>query len=185
MRSGKLFENFSRPSVITDYHLFLFLIQFAVMLISVLLCIKLVLNLEEDKPSQGTGVEKHFMKLPTLDSDEESVLTDQFIDLERGGVWLTDRQEVIFTGYLLGAFFAGVILVFVGVGPIYNWVRHIIAVITLGIVPYVIFIVSIGLWLVAVCFILFVMGILNMFFAPFILLLHLTLGMIQIVRKRG
>ena len=185
MRSGNMFESFSRPQVISDYHLFLFFIQFAVMLVSVLLCIRLVLYLEDDSLSQGVGEEKHFMKLPTLDSDEERVLTDQFIDLERGGLWLTDRQEVIFTGYLLGTFFAGVALVFIGAGPIYCWVRHVVAFITFGLIPYVIFIVTIGLWLAVVCFILFVMGILNMFFAPFILLLHLTLGIIQIVKKRG
>ncbi len=75
-------------------------------------------------------------------------------------------------------------MVFVGIGPLNRLIRHAIAVITLNFIPYVIFIFTIGLWLAVICLMLFVMGVLNMFFAPFILLLHLVLGIIQLAGRR-
>jgi hypothetical protein len=41
-------------------------------------------------------------------------LTDQFIDLKNGGIWITETQDIMFTGWLLGVYLANIVLVFAG-----------------------------------------------------------------------
>ena len=196
-----MYENFTTPTELNHRHLAVFFIQLAVMILSFFICVKLVFFLEEGKydlESQGSffasvvydmkaheGEEKLFRKLPLFDSDEERIVTDKTIDLEKGGIWLTERQDVMFTAYFLGGFLAGVILVFSGVGSVYKQIRNIIVIITKEFIPYVIFLVTIGLWLAAICILLYIAAMVTLIFAPLILLVHLVLGVIQTMRLTG
>ena len=190
-----MYENFTTPTELNHRHLAVFFIQLAVMILSFFICVNLVFFLEE---SQGSffasvvydmkaheGEEKLFRKLPLFDSDEERIVTDKTIDLEKGGIWLTERQDVMFTACLLGGFLAGVILVFSGVGSVYKQIRNIIVIITKEFIPYVIFLVTIGLWHAAICILLYIAAMVTLIFAPLILLVHLVLGVIQTMRLTG
>ena len=193
-----MYENFTTPTELNRRHLAVFFIQLAVMILSFFICVNLVFFLEEGKyalESQGSffasvvydmkaheGEEKLFRKLPLFDSDEERIKT---IDLEKGGIWLTERQDVMFTACLLGGFLAGVILVFSGVGSVHKQIRNIIVIITKEFIPYVIFLVTIGLWHAAICILLYIAAMVTLIFAPLILLVHLVLGVIQTMRLTG
>ncbi|MCR4599424.1 MAG: hypothetical protein K5678_10365 [Acetatifactor sp.] len=118
-------------------------------------------------------------KIPSLNSDHEMKLTDQFIDLKNGGIWITERQDIMFTGGLLGVYLANVALMFAGAGPIYHGIRSVIGIVTREMCPFFIFIIPFGLWGALLCIALFIVGVITMFLAPFNLVLHLILGIIQ------
>ena len=136
-------ERFRDPESITDYHLVDFIIQLVVILGVTLAFYKLFMVTEvggydldaEDSFISSViadlktedGEEKFMRKIPTLSSDHEKVQTDKFIDIKNFGIWLTNKQDIMFTGYLLGCFFANIILVVLGAGNIYRRVREISA----------------------------------------------------------
>ena len=193
----RLFENFTDPLEFEDYHLAVFFAQLVILIVTVLLCVKFVFTLDEGKNNLEVpegffasikynlttqeGEEKFLRKIPSLDSDEVKVATDKFIDIKNGGLWLTDRQDIMFTAWLLGVYFANVVLVFAGAGPIYKGIRSVIRIFTESMLPFFIFIIPFGIWGATVCIFLFLTGVVTMFLAPFNLLLHLVLGIIQSV----
>jgi len=107
----RLFETFEEPLEFRDYHLAVFFVQLVVIIASVLLCFKFVFYLDNGKnnlESQGgfwasvcydikarEGEEKFLRKIPSLNSDHEMKLTDQFIDLKNGGIWITETQDIL------------------------------------------------------------------------------------------
>ena len=156
-----LFETFKNPLEFRDYHLAVFFAQLVIIIASVLLCFKFVFYLDNGKnnlESQGSffasvrydiktkeGEEKFLRKIPSLDSDHEMKQTDQFIDLENGGI------------------------------------RSVIGIVTREMCPFFVFIIPFGVWGALLCIALFIVGVITMFLAPFNLLLHLVLGIIQTV----
>ena len=109
-------------------------------------------------------------------------LTDQFIDLKNGGIWITETQDIMFTGWLLGVYLANVVLVFAGAGPIYHGLRSVIGIVTREMCPFFVFIIPFGLWGALLCIALFIVGVITMFLAPLNLVLHLVLGIIQTIK---
>ena len=199
----KPFESFTSPEDKAEYHLVAFFVQLVVIAASFLLTCKLFFVVDNGRYGLESkagfwasvkanlraqeGEEKVFKKLPSLETDENKAVTDQFIDLKKGGMWLTERQEVMFYAYLLGAYFANLILVFSGAGPLYRRARGLIALLTREMLPLFLLIIPFGIWGALLCIILFVTGVATMLLAPFNLLLHLGLGILQtvlIVKKR-
>ena len=194
----KLYESFSDPVDVGDYHLASFFIQLIVIVASCLLVFKLVFFLDKDKHAleskdgffasvinnikNGDGEKKYLRKIPSLNSGGELVYTDKFIDFENGGLWVTDKQNFMLAGYLLGVCLANIILVFSAAGPIYKRIRAALGIITREMCPYFVFVLPFGIWGAILCIILFVVGIISMFLAPFNLVLHFILGIIQSIK---
>lgn len=192
-------ERLKRPERITDHHIVVFIIQLLVITGVTLGFFKLFmvtrvggrdLDTEDSFISSviadlrsEEGEEKFLRKIPTLSSDHEKVQTDKFIDIKNFGVWLTDKQDIMFTGYLLGCFFANIILVIFGAGGIYRRVREFSATLFINLFPLFILVFPFLLWAGIMCIILFPMGIATMILAPFVLAYHLIMGIIQIVIK--
>ncbi len=78
----------------------------------------LIDDIKSDAPK-----DKRFVKLPGGKYDKEYTQTDKFIDLKRGGIWLTDRQDVIFSGYLCACILSSIILTLAGAGKIFSIIR--------------------------------------------------------------
>ena len=131
------------------------------------------------------GEEKILRKIPSLSSDEQYIETNKFIDLGNGGLWLTERQDGMFGILCISVCFSGVILVFVGAGPLYRLVRRIIGILTAALAPFFIFVIPFGVWGALVSIILAVVGYLTLTFCPLILTAHLVLGIVQIRMLRG
>ena len=191
----EIINRFKDPERWSDYNLVCFFVQLTVILLASFLVFRFCVygNPEISSYTKGgvvssifsslkaePGEEKLLRKIPSLNSDEEYVKTDKFIDIAHGGVWLTEKQDGMFGVLLFGICFGGVALVFIGAGPIYRLVRRVIAVITLAMCRYFIFIIPFGLWGAVVSLILAIAGYLTMLLFPFILLTHLILGIIQI-----
>lgn len=194
----KLFESFSDPVDMGDYHLASFFIQLIVIVVSCLLTFKGIIYLDDNKNNleskdgffasiinnikNGDGEQKFLRKIPSLDFGEERIYTDKFIDFENGGIWVTHKQDMTFTAYLLGICLANVILVFAAAGPIYKRIRALLGILTREMCPFFVFVIPFGIWGVILCIILFIVGVISMFLAPFNLVLHFILGIIQSIK---
>lgn len=192
-------ERLKRPERITDHHIVVFIIQLLVITGVTLAFFKLFMVIRvggHDLDTEDSfissviadlrseeGEAKFMRKIPTLSSDHEKVQTDKFIDIKNFGIWLTDKQDIMFTGYLLGCFFANIILVVLGAGNIYRRVREISANIFIALSPAFILVIPLLIWAGIMCIILYPMGIVTMFLAPFVLAYHLIMGIIQIKIK--
>ena len=188
------------PEDMADYHIVSFIVQLVVIVGVVLAVFKLVMVVNESGGYEydlntgdsfvssvminfkaEEGEEKLLRQIPTLSSPYEKVKTDKFIDIKNHGLWLTYRQDVMFTAYLLGVYLANVILVLVGAGPMYRRIRTVLGIITRKMLPFFIFVIPIGIWGMIMCVALYIIGIVVMLLAPFILAYHLIMGIIQIV----
>ena len=192
-------ERFRDPESITDYHLVAFIIQLVVIAGVVLGFYKFIMVTDAGRYELDTedtfissvikdlkteeGEEKFLRKIPSLNSDHEKVQTDRFIDIKNQGLWLTDKQDVMFTGYLLGMYFANIILVVLGAGPLYRRIKEVLKTLSIKLLPGIFLIFPFIIWAGIMCGVFYIMGITTMFLAPFILAYHLIMGIIQIVIK--
>ena len=197
----EIINKFKDPERWSDYNLVCFFVQLTVIVLTTFLIFRVIVYNNSDFPGYSRkstaiasffddltarrGEEKLLRKIPSLASDEEYKETNKFIDLKNGGLWLTERQDGMLGILCFGVCFGGVILVFVGAGPLYRLVRHVIASLTSVMWPFFIFVIPFGVWGAIVSIILAVVGYLTLLLCPLILTAHLVLGIVQIRRLRG
>ncbi|HAG12353.1 MAG TPA: hypothetical protein DCG49_00645 [Ruminococcus sp.] len=124
------------PESFRDIHLLIFFLQ----VIIFLLCSLGFYNIAAiDKPEILDGgavhsyisafhneeADKTFCKLPNLfDEDEEHVVhTDKFLDLEQGGLWLSDKQKALAVSFWFSFIPAPIIYLLLGLGNFYAALR--------------------------------------------------------------
>lgn len=197
----EIINRFKAPERWSDYNIVCFAVQLLVIIITSFLIFSFMIcsDPEFKEMSRKDGVVASFFdcftsdegearllrKIPSLSSDEKLVNTDKFIDIENGGLWLTERQDGMLGILCFGICFGGVILVFAGAGPGYRMVRKLIGKLTLYMCPFFIFIIPFGLWGAIVSIILAVVGYLTLILSPLILTAHLVLGILQLKILRG
>ena len=197
----EIINKFKAPERWSDYNIVCFAVQLLVIIITSFMLFSFFIykDPEFNDLSRKEGVVASFLdgftadedearllrKIPSLDSDEKLVKTDRFIDLENGGLWLTQRQDGMLGIICISICFSGVILVFVGAGPLYRLVRQLIGKLTLYMCPFFIFIIPFGIWGALVSIILAVVGYLTLILSPLILTAHLILGILQLKMLRG
>lgn len=197
----EIINKFKAPERWSDYNIVCFAVQLLVIIITSFMLFSFFIYKDPEfgDMSGKEGVVASFLdgftadedearllrKIPSLNSDEKLVKTDKFIDLENGGLWLTQRQDGMLGIICISICFSGVILVFVGAGPIYRLVRQLIGKLTLYMCPFFIFIIPFGIWGALVSIILAVVGYLTLILSPLILTAHLILGILQFKMLRG
>ncbi len=62
MEKEKMFEKYWKPFSISDYHIFIFIVKAVIIVISILLCVKIVTGLDGNSYLEKQKG-KHFMKL--------------------------------------------------------------------------------------------------------------------------
>lgn len=197
----EIINKFKAPERWSDYNIVCFAVQLLVIIITSFMLFSFFIYKDPEfgDMSRKEGVVASFLdgftadedearllrKIPSLNSDEKLVKTDRFIDLENGGLWLTQRQDGMLGIICISICFSGVILVFVGAGPLYRLVRQLIGKLTLYMCPFFIFIIPFGIWGALVSIILAVVGYLTFILSPLILTAHLVLGILQLKMLRG
>ncbi len=193
-------EKLRNPEDMADRHLVAFIVQLVVIIGVILAFFKLFMVVDESAgygyhlDSGDTfissvmtalraeeGEEKLLREIPTLNMIKENVTTDKFIDIENHGLWLTEKQDIMFSCYLVGMIFANIILVLSGAGPIYRRIRSVLGVITREMCPLFILVIPFGIWGFIMCAVFYVTGFVSIVTAPFALLYHLIMGIIQTV----
>lgn len=195
-----IINSFKDPERWSDYNLACFFVHLTLIIIMTFLLFGCFIYNDPEYPEMSRkngvvasffdnftareGEERLLRKIPSLASDEEYVKTDKFIDLKNGGLWLTERQDGMFGIILIGACFTGVIMVFVGAGPVFRWVRRIILKLTAAMWKSFIFIIPLGVWGAIVSTILALVGYITFMLTPALLIANLVLGIIQLKRPR-
>ena len=192
-------EGITKPASFRDVHLLVFFLQ---TIILVLCSFGLYALLAEDTPGLMTEeglvrsyisafhneeADKTFCKLPNLmDEDEENVVrTDKLLDLERGGLWLSEKQKALVVTLWFGLIPAPIIFLFLGLGGFYQHLRE----------PYFRALASTAATLIFPPLGVAVWGAISLFFwfavtipsgilGPVPYLVHLILGIYQVLRRK-
>lgn len=192
-------DGIKNPASFRDIHLLVFFLQ---TLILVLCSLGLYAMLAKDMPELITEeglvksyisafhneeADKTFCKFPTLmDEDEDNVVrTDKLLDLERGGMWLSEKQKALYVTFWIGLIPAPIIFLFLGLGGFYKRLREpyfkaLIRTASTLIIPPV----GVAVWGAISLFFWFAVTIPSGMLGPVPYLVHLILGIYQVLHRR-
>ena len=198
-RFGDPFGRFKYPERINDNHLLVFFIQLIIITACFLIWMYLILTniydytgvvdknnyipslinslrVEEGEPKYF----REFFTYPWECGQGEAVVTDKTFDFEKKGIWLTYKRDVLRCAWAFGCAFTGIILMICGIGNVFGFVRDVIGIVSINLLPLSLLILPFIIWAMALSVLLMVAGGIMLYLFPLNLLYHLIMGIIQL-----
>lgn len=191
------FDSFFKPIFLEEYHLFAFIFQLVVMIIVAIIIVNARQSYDDlvsdsngnivvsvfDRVTNKNGDERKFYPFRTKSKEEREKLDKleydgSILDMDNGGLWLTNDQYIIYGCWAFTCGFSGLIFTVAGVGNLFHFIRFYLGLaikISLG------FFLLLPLLLVLLVTYLIFLTLVLMCIAPFFISLHLILGIIQTI----